>query len=439
MNIQKIETNYKRNLFLNTKEIKPQKYNEKIENQVINIYTDIQYQKFVGFGGAITGAAGESYSKLSKEKQISFISDYFKTCNYYLCRIPIGSSDFSSETYSYSYKKDLSDFNIEKDKQYIIPLLKDILKVNPNLQLLASPWSPPKFMKTNKMLTLGGKLKKEYYLTYARYLVKYINAYKEIGINIDFITIQNEPNATQIWESCIFSTQEELDFLKNYLYPTFKDNNINTKILIYDHNKEKLYTRAKEIFKNCNYADGIAYHWYTGDHFENISLLREFFPDKLLIHTEGCVGYSKFNPDEEVKNAEIYAHDIIGDLNNGCNGYIDWNILLDYNGGPNHKKNYCNSPIMLNYEENDYYKNLCYYYIAQFGTVIKPYAKRLAFSRYTENIEVTAFENHDKSLGIVLLNKSNKNYEYNLCIDQDICIHDNLDSHAIVSFKINVP
>lgn len=435
MKIEKIETNYKRNLYFKTNEITPKKYKETMENQIINIYPDIISQEFIGFGGAITQASGIAYQELPKEKQISFINEYFKNCNYNLCRLPIGSCDFSKESYSYTNREDLSDFSIDKDKEYIIPLLKDILKINPNLQLLASPWSPPAFMKTNKMLTLGGKLEKKYYQTYALYLAKYIEAYKNIGINIDFITIQNEPNARQKWESCLFSTNEEIDFLKNYLYPKFKEHHLQTKILIYDHNKEKLYTRAEAIFESCPEADGIAYHWYTGDHFDNIALCREVFPNKLLIHTEGCVGYSNFNADEEVKNAEIYAHDIMGDLNNGSNGYIDWNILLDNNGGPNHKQNYCNSPIMLNKDKTNYYKNLCYYYIGQFGKVIMPNSIRIASSKYTEDIEVTAFENKDKSIGIVLLNRHDKNYEYNLCIG-NIYVHDNLDSHAIVSYLI---
>ena len=437
MKIEKIETNHKRNLYFQTREIKAKKYEEKQENKIINIYKEIKHQEFIGFGGAITQASGVVYNQLPEEKKKSFLDDYFRMCNYNLCRLPIGSCDFSPESYSYSYEKDLSDFSIEKDKKYLIPLLKDILEVNPNLKLLSSPWSPPKFMKTNKMLTLGGKLKKEYYLTYAKYLVKYINSYKDMGIKIDFITIQNEPSAVQVWESCIFTTEEEIDFLKSYLYPEFKNNNIETKILVYDHNKEKLYSRAKAIFESCSKEEtcGIAYHWYTGDHFENIKICKEEFPDKLLIHTEGCVGYSRFNQNDEVKNAEIYAHDIIGDLNNGCNGYIDWNLLLDQNGGPNHKNNYCNSPIMVNNEKTDYYKNLCYYYIGHFGKVIKPNAKKIANSTYIDKIEVTSFENEDGSIGVVLLNREDKNYEYNLCIG-DISIKDNLDSHAIVSYLI---
>ena len=437
MYIEKIETNFNKNIYLKTKEIKADKYKESIEKNVINVYPEVKYQEFIGFGGAVTQAVGIAYMRLPLEKRKNFLEAYFEGCNYNLCRIPIGSCDFSSEKYSYSYKKDLQDFNIDKDKEYIIPIIKDIQRIKKDVKFIASPWSPPSFMKSNKMLTLGGKLLKKYYDTYAKYLLKYIKSYQEIGINIDYITVQNEPNAMQMWESCLFNSDEELDFIKNYLYPIFKNNNINTEILIYDHNKEKMYSRAKEIIPSCDKEiAGIAYHWYTGDHFENIELCREQFKNKLFIHTEGCVGYTKFSQEEEIKNAEIYAHDIIGDLTCGCNGYVDWNILLDYNGGPNHKRNYCNSPIMLNKEENDYYRNLSYFYINQFARVIKPNAKRLAISRYTTNLEVIAFENTDKTIGLVILNKNNEKYEYNLCIN-DIKICDSLDSHSIVSYAIN--
>ena len=435
MKIEKIETNYKRKMYTSSKDIKAAKYKESIENKVINVYTDVKYQKIIGFGGAITQAVGSSYKKLPREKQKELIQDYLGWCNYNIFRLPIGSSDFSPETYSYSKQKNLDDFSIEKDFEYIIPVIKDILEFNPNVKFLASPWSPPSFMKSNKMLTLGGKLLEKYYLLYAKYLTKYIIEYRKLGININYITIQNEPNALQIWESCLFDTQEELCFIKNYLYPKFKENNIETKILIYDHNKEKMYNRANDIISNFSKVEGIAYHWYTGDHFESIDICSKMFKNKLLIHTEGCVGYSKFKPEEEVKNAEIYAHDIIGDLSHGSNAYIDWNILLDYQGGPNHKKNFCNSPIMLNENGDDYYKNLCYYYISQIAMIVRPGATRIATTRYTDNIEVVAFENLDKSIGIVLLNRHDKNHEYNLCIE-NICIHDNLDSHAIVSYII---
>lgn len=441
MKILKTETNYKRKMFFSGCNVKSKKYSEKLENKVINIYPNIQYQEIIGFGGAITESTALSFSTLHENKQQEFLNEYFSTsgANYSLCRLPIGSSDFSEKSYFYSNKSDLSDFNIEKDKEYIIPFIKKAQKINPNLKFLASPWSPPKFMKSNKMLVLGGKLLDKYKETWANYLVKYIKSYEKENIKIDYITIQNEPNATQLWESCLYSSSEERDFAVNYLYPCFKENNVKTKILIWDHNKEKLFTRAFEELNDTsalNAISGFAFHWYTGDHFENISLTKEFFPGKLLIHTEGCTGYSKFNPNDEEKNAEIYGNDILGDLNAGINGYIDWNMCLNYNGGPNHKKNFCNSPIMVKQDYTDYIKNLSFYYIKHFSHFINPKARKLAFSTYTDNIKITAFKNQNNTIAIVLLNKNNSNSEYNLVINDEV-IHDNLDSHAIVTYLID--
>ena len=274
--------------------------------------------------------------------------------------------------------------------------------------------------------------------TYADYLCKYIQEYQKQNIKIKYITVQNEPLATQTWESCVFSSGEEIDFVVNYVYPTFKKNNITTKILIWDQNKEKLFNRASsELISNKakEAVAGFAYHWYTGDHFENLELLHNKYPDKLLIHTEGCTGFSNFNPNDELQNAELYAHDILGDLNHGCNAYIDWNLLLDNTGGPNHKDNYCNSPIMLNKENNNYIKTLTYYYIGQFSKFISLGAVRIAFSKFSNAIEVTAFKNTDNSISIVLFNKNDFNKEYNICINNRV-LHDNLDSHAIVSYLI---
>ena len=441
MNITKFETNYKRKLFFSRLEnVKFREYSTKIENQVINIYPEIKYQSIIGFGGAFTEATGVALKLLPENKQQELMNEYFSKdgFNYNLCRVPIGSSDFSEGSYSYSKKDDLSDFSIDKDRKYVIPAIKYAQKINPNISYLASPWSPPKFMKSNKMLSLGGKLIDKYKNVWTDYLVKYIKEYEKENIRISYMTIQNEPNATQIWESCLYTPQEEADLAVNYIFPKFRKNNISTKLLIWDHNKEKLYNRAiTEICNNqaLSAISGVAFHWYTGDHFENISLLKECLPGKLLIHTEGCTGYSKFNPNDEVQNAEIYGHDILGDLNAGVNGYIDWNMILDYKGGPNHKRNFCNSPIMINKVKNDYIKNLSFYYIGHFAKFIKPNARRIAFSRYTQDIEVTAFENIDGSIVIVLLNRTNTNKEYNICFKNTV-IHDNLDSHAIVTYKI---
>lgn len=434
MKILKFVTNKDKNMYYYQTELSDKKYSSKIENEVINIYPNITYQNLIGFGGAITEASAYNYSLLSDEKKQEFLHDYFLENNYSLCRLTIGSCDFSLNSYSYSYKRDLSDFSIEPDLKYIIPLIKDALNVNPNIKFLASPWSPPRFMKNTKILILGGKLLDKYKQTYAKYLAKYIKSYGDLGINIDYITIQNEPNAIQRWESCLYSPQEESDFIVNYLYPEFELQNISTKILIYDHNKEKLFNRAKEEFSNeqlKNIVSGVAFHWYTGNHFENIKLCRELFPDKLLIHSEGCSGLKLNNP-----YANEYANEIIGDLNSGANGFIDWNIFLDKNGGPSHIKNPCNSPIMMDSDNHNYFKMLSYYYIGHFSKSIYPNAVRVANSTYSDNLKITSFKNPDNRLVIVILNKENYDMNYNICIN-DSTFYDTIERQSIITYVID--
>ena len=353
MIIDKIETNIKRNLFLNEIPNIKLRSSDIYEDNTITINTTSKLQEFIGFGGAFTESAGYALSTINSDIYNNILDDYFSKegLNYNFGRLPIASNDFSLKSYSYSYKKDLSDFSIEQDTKYIIPTIKSALKRNKNMKFISSPWSPPAFMKSNKMLILGGKLRKKYMQTWADYLVKYVTKYKEQGINIDYMTIQNEPNISQLWESCRYTAGEEANLLINYLYPTFKENNLNTKFLIWDHNKDDIVERVNDCllkYGAIDYADGIAFHWYTGSYFENLNTLNKSFPDKLLIHTEGCTGYSNFKPEDELFNAEMYATEIIGDLNNGTNCFVDWNLVLDYSGGPNHKKNYCNSPIMIN-------------------------------------------------------------------------------------------
>ncbi len=433
MKILKFVTNKDKNMYYYQTELSDKKYSSKIENEVINIYPSVTYQTLIGFGGAITEASAYNYSLLSDEKKQKFLHDYFSENNYSLCRLTIGSCDFSLNSYSYSHKHDLSDFSIEPDLKYTIPLIKDALNINPNIKFLASPWSPPKFMKNTKISILGGKLLDKYKSTYAKYLAKYIKSYSDLGINIDYITIQNEPNAIQRWESCLYSPQEESDFIVNYLFPEFEFQNISTKILIYDHNKEKLFNRAHEEFSNeqlKNIVSGVAFHWYTGNHFENIKLCKEFFPDKLLIHSEGCSGLNLNNP-----YANEYANEIIGDLNSGANGFIDWNIFLDKNGGPSHIKNPCNSPIMMDSDNHNYFKMLSYYYIGHFSRFILPNAVRVANSTYSDNLKITSFKNPDNRIVIVILNKENYDMSFNLCIN-DSTFHDTIEKQSIITYII---
>lgn len=354
MIIDKIETNIKRKLYLyETKNINISPTSSNVEFNVINVEPNITFQKILGFGGAFTESSGYTLSLVNEDIYNKILDDYFSKdgLNYSFGRLPIASCDFSLNSYSYSYKDDLSDFSIDRDMNYIIPTIKAAQNRNKDIKFVASPWSPPSFMKDNNSLYKGGKLKQEYKQIWANYLLKYVKEYKKLGINIDYMTIQNEPNASQSWESCRYSAEDEAALLKNYLYPTFRNDGIKTEFLIWDHNKDNIVTRVQDClikYGALDYATGIAFHWYTGSHFDNLKTLNKLFPDKIMIQTEGCAGYSKFNPKKELRDAQIYANEIIGDLNSGANGFIDWNLVLDYKGGPNHKKNYCDSPIMIN-------------------------------------------------------------------------------------------
>ena len=199
------------------------------------------------------------------------LEEYFskEKLNYTFCRIPIGSCDFSLNSYSYSYKNDLSDFSIDHDMKYMIPIIKSVQNLNSNLQILSSPWSPPAFMKDNHSLVGGGKLLPQYKKLWAEYLVKYVNNYQNQGIPIDYMTIQNEPNAKQVWESCLYSSFDEAELLKNYLYPTFKRNGLHTQFLIWDHNKDNILERAIETLidnRSLDYAKRDCFslvYWWT--------------------------------------------------------------------------------------------------------------------------------------------------------------------------------
>ena len=313
--------------------------NNNEQNNLIILYPEILYQSILGFGGAFTESSSYLICQFKEKIQNEFIKDYFSEDGlaYNFARIHINSSDFALETYSYldNKNKDLSKFDMSRDEKYIIPAINLAQNINSNIQFIASPWSPPAFMKDNNSMYNGGKLLNTYKQLWADYLVKYIQEYEKNNIEINYITVQNEPDTSREWESCNYSAKDETSFIENYLFPTFKFYKLKTKILVWDHNKERIIYRINDMYKNPNISNlinGVAYHYYTGDHFNNLRLLKNLCPELLLIHTEGSTPYAKPNKKDELTNAEIYAHDIIGDLNNGSNAYIDSNLVLDSNG-----------------------------------------------------------------------------------------------------------
>ncbi|HZK72175.1 MAG TPA: glycosyl hydrolase, partial [Clostridia bacterium] len=335
-----------------------------VETQVC-IFTNPEktFQTFLGIGGALTDASAETFSKIPAAKQAELLQAYYDTkkgIGYTLARTNINSCDFSSGSYTYVTEgdKELKSFKIDHDMQFRIPFIKKAIEAaGGKLTLFISPWSPPGYMKDNNDMLHGGKLKPEYYQSWADYYAKFINAYEKAGIPVWGMTIQNEPMATQKWESCIYTADDERDFLKNFLGPTMqKDGLGDKKIIVWDHNRDLMVQRANVIFGDpeaSKYAWGMGFHWYEswtgGDKmFDNVKIVHEAYPDKNLIFTEGCP--ESFNP--AMYNywglGEAYGRSMINDFNNGTVGWTDWNILLDETGGPNHVKNFCFAPVHAN-------------------------------------------------------------------------------------------
>ena len=389
------------------------------------------FQTFLGIGGAITDASAEVFAKLSKEKQQEFLDAYYtkdKGIGYSLLRTTIHSSDFSSGSYTYVEEgdKELKTFTIDHDREYKIPLIKKAMATaEGKITLFVSPWSPPAFMKDNKTMLKGGKLLPEFYQSWANYYVKFINSYQKEGIPIWGLTLQNEPMATQKWESCIYTAEEERDFLKKYLGPTLKKAGLgDKKITVWDHNRDLISQRASTILDDAEaskYVWGIGFHWYENwsggkQMFENVGKVHEMYPNKNLLFTEGCVENFDANKYQLWANGERYGESMIHDFNNGTVGWTDWNILLDENGGPNHVGNFCFAPIHGDTKTGELIYTPSYYFIGHFSKFIGKEAKRISSVASRSDLITTSFLNKDGKVVTVVMNQSDKKITYNLCI-----------------------
>jgi glucosylceramidase len=383
------------------------------------------FQTFIGIGGAITDAAAETFYKLPKDVQQKILQAYYdstKGIGYTLARTNIGSCDFSSGSYSYVADGDssLKTFSIAHDEKFRIPLIRAAMKeAGGKLTLFASPWSPPAWMKDNHSLLHGGHLLPRFYHTWADYFVRFIHAYKKEGIPVWAVTVQNEPMASQTWESCIYTADMEKDFVKNDLGPVFRKNGLNTKIIIWDHNRDMMYQRASTVLNDpeaAKYVWGVGFHWYVHNDFANVERVHEAFPDKHLLFTEGCnypFDLSKIN---EWHWGENYGISMVHDFNNGTEGWTDWNILLDQRGGPNHVGNYCYAPIHADTSTGRLYFMNSYYYIGHFSKFIRPGARRVVSSSMRDSLQTTAFINPDGKVAVVVLNVSNEKIPYHLWV-----------------------
>lgn len=407
---------------------KPQPF----ENEVsVFVDPDKTFQTYLGVGGAITDASAETFYKLPAAAQQEILKAYYDPkdgIGYTIARTNINSCDFSSDMYTYVAENDstLKTFNIEHDKKFKIPLIKEAMKTAGNkLTVFASPWSPPAWMKDNKDMLHGGKLNQSSAASWALYYTKFIKAFEAEGIPIWGISVQNEPMATQRWESCIYTGEEERDFLKNHLGPTMEKEGLkDKKIIVWDHNRDLVYQRAQTYFDDpeaAKYIWGIGFHWYEDwsggtPMYDNIARVHEAYPDKNLFFTEGCA--ESYNP-EKFYNwglGEEYGRSMINDFNHGMVGFTDWNVLLDETGGPNHVGNFCFAPVHGDTKTGQVKYTNSYYYIGHFSKFIQPGAKRVIAAATRSQLLTTAFLNPDGKLVVIVMNQGSINTPYSIWI-----------------------
>lgn len=387
------------------------------ENQVVNLYPDVEFETLEGFGGAITDAAAYVYSQMNDEQKKLLISTYFspERMKYGIVRIHMDSCDFSTEMYeamSDENDTELKSFSFARTEKYIIPMLEDAQKAAEKpLEIMLSPWSPPSFMKTNGQRTYGGSIKPEYRKMWADYICHYIMEFIKRGYKVKRISLQNEPLAVQTWDSCVYTAQQEKEFLRDFMYPALQEHGLgDVEVFIWDHNKERVFERVREIIDKETDAmvAGVAFHWYSGDHFEALNLVRRQFPDKKMIISESCIEYSKFDESDIIRSAARLSHEIIGDLNHGMTAFYDWNLLLDEKGGPNHVGNFCHAPFLYDTVNKKLMPQLIQKHFEHFSHYLVPGSVRVGYSKYTEELDVTAYKRPDGSIAVVLLNKSDK-------------------------------
>lgn len=399
-----------------------------IECDVVNVFDKAApIGDVFGFGGAFTETSAYNYSLLPKAAKQRVLRDFFdpkKGMGYNFCRIPMGSCDFALGQYSLSEKKDLSDFTIERDLKYIIPMVKDALAIaGDSLFLFASPWSPPSFMKSNGERLHGGKLLPKFRKAYADLFVKFIKAYRAEGIRIRAVSVQNEPKALQTWESCQWSGREEAEFAVRFLRPAldkagFKD----VKILVWDHNKERLFDRACESM-SVRGADkaiwGFGYHWYSGTHFEAISETLRKFPGRPVFATENCTMIEGAN---DGKGYLSYAIEYCDNLRHGSGAVCDWNLIVDKAGGPYHDrfkkgdanglfKMGCAAAMIVDAKKRTASPCGIFDAIAPFACNFKRGDKLLPTSNYSSDIHSAAALKKDGSVVLAVVNDADKEHK----------------------------
>ena len=367
--------------------------------------------------------------RIAQEKRQALLDEIYLRAGaaFSMCRLHIGSCDFSLGEYAYTEPedRDMRTFSFAREDKYVAPVLMEALKRRGDMTLLASPWNAPGWMKTNGDVRHGGNLRDDWRCEWGEYVARYIEAWRERGANIAAITVQNEPHASQPWESCVYDARQEAELVTEILRPALDQHGLaDVKIFIWDHNKERVYERARDSFA-CENArkqiDGVAFHWYSGAHFSGLQAVHQDFPEKRLWLSEFCQTIGT-DPTRNFAPAIAYAAEIAGDLNNWTNGVIDWNLALNMSGGPYHyRRGGCLAPVLVDARRGEYYLTGAYYGLSHFSGFIEKGAVRLASSIYDDNIKAVAARNPDGSIACVLANTLAESRKVNIRLGECVC------------------
>ena len=447
------------------------------ENPVlITLNPDEKFQTITGFGGSFTEASAYLLNKVSVANRKKILDAYFSEdgANYTLTRTHIASCDFSLSNYTYAKVEndlELKNFTIEDDKDDLIPMILEAKAISKEgFKIIASPWTSPPWMKDNKKY-VGGKLLPEFNVAFALYFSKYLEAYKKEGINIWGITVINEPHGNgNNWESTLFSPKEMTDFVQNHLGPKLENDGwADIKILGYDQNRAGIKEWVDVMYKDeksSKYYDGLAIHWYesTYDFFpKELQYAHEKSPNKYLIQTEACVDSEipHWNDDAwywkkeatdwgwdwasekdkhlHPKYAPVnrYAVDIIGCLNNWVDGWVDWNMVLDTQGGPNWFKNWCVAPVIVDPQKDEVYLTPLYYTMAHFSKFMRPGAIKIGCTINHKDLMATAVKNPDGTIAVVVFNPTAEKQSLEIKLNNKIKII-SIDAKALQTVIIKL-
>jgi len=393
----------------------------------VTVNTGRTFQQIEGFGGAFTEASAVNWLALPPDRRQEVLEAYFDPAQghgYSLCRVHMGSCDFALGNYAHVEAADdleLAGFSIDRDRQALLPFIQAAQRVAGSpLKLLASPRSPPAGMKTSGRMNDGGKLRPECRRAWARCYVRFIEAYEAEGVPIWGVSVQNEPMATQRWDSCLYTAEEERDFVRDFLGPELEAAGLGrVKIVIWDHNRDLMLERASAVYSDpeaSRYVWGTGFHWYGDDCFEHVQQVHDAWPDKQLLFTEGCQEGGPHHGSWEL--GERYARSMINDLNRWTVGWIDWNLLLDHDGGPNHVDNFCSAPIHTNASFDGFTLQSSYWYLGHFARFVRPGAHRVLCTIPHQDIEATAFRNVDGTVAVVLMNRTGQSLRVALRVEQ---------------------